>query len=373
MNEQTTSPEILDTLEVPAQPVAAAELVSEPATLEAQPEPVMLEAAPAPVMLDAPPQQTMLEAPAEQTMLDAAPAQPVAPVKAPKPPPDPATLQRQQEARARAQAAWQALVDAKESAVTVHGTVKSAVKGGLLVDVTGFRGFLPASQVGVPKGTPIETLVGQQAPFKVLDVDEARKRVVVSHRRATQEERRNARNELLRSLKVGEDRPATVVRLTDFGAFVDLGSGIDALIPLRELALEHIEKAADVVTPGEQLNVRIIRIDDKGKKIAASRRALLPDPWREHAQVLSQGNVVTGTVVAKEPRLQVEVAPGVIGSISDREADPAEYEIGESVEVTIRGVDMRNRRLRLSTMAAAAAITSSSSGFAPLGIELGSR
>jgi ribosomal protein S1 len=344
MNEQTTSPEILEPIEVPADPVAASEPIVE---------------AEAPVA-EAP----VAEAPVAEA--------PVAEVPA-KPAPDPAVLARQQEARARAQAAWASLVDAKTSGVTVHGSIKSAVKGGLLVDVTGFRGFLPASQVGVPKGTPIETLVGTQAPFKVLDVDEGRKRVVVSHRRATQEERRNARNDLLRSLKVGDERPATVVRLTDFGAFVDLGSGIDALIPLRELALEHVEKAGDVVSTGEQLNVRIIRIDDKGKKIAASRRALLPDPWREHSAVLTQGNTVTGTVVAKEPRLQVEVAPGVVGSISDREADPAEYEIGESVEVTIRSVDMRNRRIRLSTMHAAAVTSSHSSGFAPLGIELGSR
>jgi len=190
----------------------------------------------------------------------------------------------------------------------------------------------------------------------------------VSHRRALEADRRAARTSLLQSLKVGEEREAKVVRLADFGAFVDLG-GVDALVPIGELAFERVEKPSDVVAIGDTFTVKVMRIDEGGKKIAVSRKGALPDPWRDHGHLLHNGTVVEGTVCGKEPRLQVEIAPGVIGSISDREADPAEYEIGEAIEVTVRSVDYRNRRLRLSTMHAAT--TFSSSSFAPLGKELG--
>ena len=275
------------------------------------------------------------------------------------------------ERRKAAQANWQRLVDAKSNGETVEGVVKTPVKGGLLVDISGYRGFLPASQTGVTKGTPLETLVKTTVPLKVLDVDEARKRVVVSHRRALQEQRRGERQELIRSLKVGEERESTVVRLTDFGAFVDLGSGVDALVPVSELAFERVEKPSDVVHVGEKMNVRILRVEQNGKKIAASRKGALSDPWREHAEVLKQGKTIEAKVIAKDRRLDVELAPGVTGSISDREVNPEDYEIGETIEVTVRSIDFRNRRLRLGNPHAAAAAQHSSTSFAPLGAELG--
>ena len=325
MNDDTTSPE---QPEQPAQPEPAAEQPAQP---------------------------------------DVAAEQPAQPEASAEKPPQP-TAAEQSEGRRKAQAAWDRLTNARTSGETLSGNVRSLVKGGLLLDIDGYRGFLPASHVRVAKGTNLESLVNTSMPVKVIDVDEARKRVVVSHRKAMEEQRRSARTELLHSLKVGEERDATVVRLADFGAFVDLG-GIDALIPLGELAFERVEKASDVVQPGDKLKVRVLRIDDNGKKIAVSRKGALDDPWRDHADMLHQGQVVEGTVVSKEPRLTIEIAPGVTGTLGDREADPNDYEVGEKVEVTIRGVDYRMRRIRLGTPHAAQSFTSS--GFAPLGTELG--
>ena len=290
----------------------------------------------------------------------------------PKPPVDPAVLE---ERRRRAQEAWDRVVAARESSEVLTGTVTAAVKGGLLVDVGGIRGFLPASQVRPPQGSAIDTLVKQKLPMKVIDIDAGRRRIVVSHRRALEEERRTKRAELLSSLAIGQIREAVVVRLADFGAFVDLG-GIDGLIPMSELAFERVEKAGDVVKIGEHLQVSVLRIDEGGKKIALSRKNALPDPWRDHANVLRQGTTVEGTIVAKEPRLQVEIAPGVIGTVRESDANPADYEIGEAIEVAVRSVDRRTRRIVLTTMHGAAAMpttSSTSSGFAPLGVELGRR
>lgn len=316
-------------------------------------------------------QPEALPDPPQQADLQPVPVEP-AEQPAAEPAPDAAAAQAANDERRRiARERWERLAAAHGSGEVVHGTVKSAVKGGLLVEIDGYRGFLPASQVRGEKGRPLDQLVGTDVPLKVIDVDQTRKRVVVSHRRAMEEERRASRAELLASLKVGEMREVRVARLVDFGAFVELGHGVDALIPMSELAFERVEKAADVLTPGDTLRVRVMRIDQGGKKISVSRKAALDDPWRDHADVLRNGNVVEGRVVATTPRLEVEIAPGVIGSISDREANPEEYEIGEAVEVSVRNVDFRNRRLRLSTLHGAAAAPQRSGGFAPLGVELG--
>ncbi len=316
-----------------------------------RPEAPLAESAPAPL-------KALPEQPEAETT-EAAPAEPPAP-----------TLQQTQaaEGRKRAQETWTRISGAKESGETIPAKVKSEIKGGLLLDVEGYRAFLPASQTRVPKGESFASLVGKEIAVKVIDVDQKRKRLVVSHRRAAEQERRAARQALLGSLRVGEERSATVVRIADFGAFVDLG-GVDALVPIGELAFERLEKPTDAVNIGDRFQVKVLRIDEGGKKIAVSRKAALPDPWRDHSNLLKHGTVTEGRVVAKEPRLQVEIAPGVIGSISDREANPEEYEIGEPIEVTVRSVDYRNRRIRLSTTHSASAFSSTS--FAPLGKELG--
>jgi 4-hydroxy-3-methylbut-2-enyl diphosphate reductase len=276
------------------------------------------------------------------------------------------------ELRKRAAEAWETVVAARASGENVSGTVISVVKGGLLVDIGGIRGFLPASQVRAPEGGTLDALVKTVLPLKVLDLDEPRRRAVVSARRALEDLRRTKRAELLRSLAPGQRREGVVVRLTDFGAFVDLG-GIDGLIPMSELALERVEKAADAVSVGERLEIEVLRVDEGGKKISLSRKNALPDPWRDHADLLKTGTVVEGKVVAKEPRLSIELAPGVVGVMRDSDADPADYEIGETVEVSVRTVDRRARRLTLATPYAAEATRAPSSGFAPLGEELRTR
>jgi predicted RNA-binding protein with RPS1 domain len=348
-----------------AEPVAEA-AAQEPA-VEAVAEPMLEEAVAERVVVEAAAEPVSAEAPAAPAPVAAKPTS-IPFIAKPKPPLTPEQLAQQEAARERAAAVWIRISGAKESGESISGRVRSEVKGGLILDVEGFRAFLPASQTRIAKGEPLTTLVNTVVPVKVLDVDDKRKRLVVSHRRAMESDRRAARASLLQSLTIGETREAKVVRLADFGAFVDLG-GVDALVPIGELAFERVEKVSDVVNVGDTFTVKVLRIDEGGRKIAASRKGALADPWRDHGDLLKTGNVVEGKVVGKEPRLQVEIAPGVVGSISDRDADPAEYEIGEAVEVTVRGVDYRQRRLRLSTLHVAQTFTSS--GFAPLGKELG--
>lgn len=272
--------------------------------------------------------------------------------------------------RERAKAAWDAVVAAHASGATVLGTVVASVKGGMLVDIAGIRGFLPASQVRAPEGQTLDALVKTVVPLKVLDLDASRRRAVVSARRALDQLRREKRATLLQALAPGQRRAAVVLRLTDFGAFVDLG-GVDGLIPMSELALERVERASDAVNVGDTIEVEVLRVDENGKKISVSRKNALPDPWRDRADVLRPGQVVEGKVVAKEPRLTIEIAPGIVGTMREADADPADYALGEAVEVAIRTVDRRARRISLALpYAAAATQASGTGGFAPLGAEL---
>jgi small subunit ribosomal protein S1 len=139
---------------------------------------------------------------------------------------------------------------------------------------------------------------------------------------------------------------------------------------MSELAFERVEKVEDVLKVGERLPVAILRVDEGGKKIGLSRKNALPDPLRDHAALLKPGTIVEGKVVGKDARLQVEIAPGVVGSVRESDADPNDYEIGEAIEVSVRYVDRRTRRVVLTTLHGAATVQPRSSGFAPLGEEL---
>jgi small subunit ribosomal protein S1 len=360
---------VMDEQQVPSDVDAPAEATPEPGLVEATPDAGLAEAAADAALADAAPDAAPAAAedglPAETPPVTAAALAPVAP--AAKRVPTEAELEAR---RARAVESWERIVAARESGQTLSGFVIATVKGGLLVDLgNGIRGFLPASQARVPEGGTLESLLKTRLPLKVLDLEAPRRRAVVSHRRVLDEQRRAKRQELVASLAPGQRLEAVVVRLVDFGAFVDLG-GVDGLIPMSELALERVDKSSDVLSVGERLAVDVLRVEDNGKKISLSRKSTLADPWRDHASLLRVGTVVEGKVVAKEPRLQVEIAPGIVGSVRESDANPADYEIGETVEVTVRVADRRTRRVALSTSYAATPTAMPSSGFAPLGVEL---
>lgn len=346
---QPIAPSVAAEAVVPPETVAAAEIAAEPvapaARTSAQPE-VARDAA---VASDASPVATQ----AKPRVLGI----------------DPAVEAR----RVRALAHWEKVAAANQTLEAFTATITSLTNGGLLVEIGGVRGFLPASQVRLEPGATLESLVKTSLQVTIVDVDQKRHRVVVSNRKAVDGARRNKRADLLRSLALGQIHEATVVRLVPFGAFVDIG-GVEGLVPMSELAFERIEKVEDLLKVGDRFQASVLRIDEGGRKIALSRKNALPDPWRDHADVVRPGAVVEGTVVSKEigkdAGLRVEIAPGIIGAIRDSDANPDEYAIGEKVEVTVRFADRRTRKIRLGTTYAAPQIAATSSGFAPLGAEL---
>ena len=249
------------------------------------------------------------------------------------------------ERRARALKTWEKVIEAHEQDEVIEATVTQVVKGGVLVDL-GMRGFVPASQIRRQPVGNLDELVGQRLRLKVIDLDHKRHRVVLSQRLVLEEELNAKKQELLGTLTVGQIREGVVVRLAEFGAFVDLG-GIDGLIHNSELSYARIKHPSEVVKIGDVVQVEIMKFDPDAKKVSLSLKHALPDPWVEHADKLVENSKLTAQVVKVTPNyLLVEIVPGVLAMVPKGEFEPTkQYSPGEEVEVTLLTVNPSTRRI----------------------------
>ncbi|WP_226579381.1 30S ribosomal protein S1 [Halobacillus litoralis] len=250
--------------------------------------------------------------------------------------------------------AWQDLEAKFESGEIFEAEVKDVVKGGLVVDI-GLRGFIPASLVETYYVEDFEDYKGKTLSLKVVELDREQNRVILSHRAVVEEEESAKKHEVLQSLEDGQVIEGTVQRLTDFGAFVNLG-GIDGLVHISQLSHQHVEKASDVVEEGQAVKVKVLSVDRDNERISLSLKATQPGPWHDIQNKVNSGEVLEGTV----RRLVsfgafVEVFPGVeglvhISQISNRHiGTPDEVlEEGQTVEVKVLDVDEDAKRLSLS-------------------------
>ncbi len=252
------------------------------------------------------------------------------------------------ERRARALKTWEKVIEAHERDEVIEATVTQVVKGGVLVDL-GMRGFVPASQIRRQPVGNLDELVGQRLRLKVIDLDHKRHRVVLSQRLVLEEELQAKKQELLDTLEVGQIREGVVVRLADFGAFVDLG-GIDGLIHNSELSYARIKHPSEVVKIGDVVHVEIMKFDPEAKKVSLSLKHALPDPWDEHADKLYETNKLSAQVVKVTPNyLLVEVIPGILAMVPKGEFDAAaQYSPGQDIEVTLLTINHTTRRITAS-------------------------
>lgn len=236
-------------------------------------------------------------------------------------------------------------------------------KGGLLVSFGNLRGFVPASQLSdMPKGlsqekkmTRLKEYVGQVLPLKVIEVDRVRRRLIMSQRAAQREWRERQKEQLLNSLSEGEVRRGVVSGLADFGAFVDLG-GADGLIHVSELSWDRVSHPREVLEPGQEVDVYVLRLDHERKRIGLSLKRLHPDPWSLVDETYHVDQVVRGVVsnvvdFGAFARLEV----GIEGLIHVSEmADEAVVhpsdvvESGEEVWARIISIDSQRKRIGLS-------------------------
>jgi len=250
--------------------------------------------------------------------------------------------------------AWEVLEQRFQSGETFETVVKDVVKGGLVVDI-GVRGFIPASLVEPYYVEDFSDYLNRSLTVKVVELDRDKNRVILSHRAVVEQEQANQKSQLLQSMEVGQVIEGTVQRLTDFGAFVDIG-GVDGLVHISQLAHNHVDKPSDVVEEGQKVNVKILAIDRENERISLSIKETLPGPWANISEKLSKNDVVEGTV----KRLVsfgafVEVLPGVeglvhISQISNKHiGSPHEVlKEGQVVNVKVIEVNENDQRISLS-------------------------
>ena len=258
--------------------------------------------------------------------------------------------------RLEARKAWDKLVGREEEVVTVKGT--RAVKGGLSVEFEGLRGFIPASMLDTRFVRNTERFVGQEFDAKIKEVDPKENRFILSRREVVEAESAAARAEVFGKLNVGDVVTGKVARITSFGAFIDLG-GVDGLVHLTELSHERNVSPKSVVTVGEEVEVKILDLNEEEGRVSLSLKATTPGPWDGVEQKLAKGDVVEGTV----KRLTdfgafVEVLPGIDGLVHvsqishKRIENPKEaLKVGQEVTVKVLDVNADAERVSLSIKA----------------------
>ena len=251
---------------------------------------------------------------------------------------------------------------ARDSGVVLQATVKDAVKGGLIVDL-GIDAFVPASHVDQRVRGQLERLVGTILPVKVIEVDfrKGRDKVIASHRLAYEEERKVREVEAWDSIEKDKIVEGVVRRITEFGAFVDIG-GLDGLLHVREMAWSRVDHPSSVVKKGQKLQVLILDIDEERRRVALGLKQLLPDPWKKAAKNYSVGQVVPIKVLRLAPTVAfVELEPGIeaiipISELSEDRINKPEdaVSIGQEVEGRIKSIQPNQRRITMSLRAAVA-------------------
>ncbi|WP_461218371.1 30S ribosomal protein S1 [Lapidilactobacillus salsurivasis] len=259
--------------------------------------------------------------------------------------------------RLEARKVWSDIEAKFKAGETLSVKVTEVVKGGLVVDA-GVRGFIPASMVDDHYVDDLKSYVGQTMEVKIIEIEPSENRLILSRREMVKAEKEAKKAEIFAKLLPGDVVEGKVARLTNFGAFIDLG-GIDGLVHISEIAHEHVNKPSDVLKVGEEVKVKVLNVDADKDRISLSIKALQPGPWDKIAEVAPVGATIEGTV----KRLTtfgafVEVAPGVeglvhISQISHQHiATPNEVlKEGEVVQVKVLSEDPENKRLSLSIKA----------------------
>jgi len=249
---------------------------------------------------------------------------------------------------------WSALEEAFAEKTAVVGTVTEVIKGGLSVDI-GVRAFMPASRSGTKDATELEKLVGTQITCRITKLDVTDEDVVVDRRVVLEEQARGAAQAQLDALQEGATVTGTVRTLMPYGAFVDIG-GIDGLLHVSDIAHARVTKPEDVLTVGQELQLRILKIDPETKKISLGLKQLQAEPWETAPSRLQMGQRITGAVTRlADFGAFVEIEPGVEGLIHISEMSwgkkvrhPSDLlKVGERVDAVILAIKPEERRISL--------------------------
>lgn len=261
--------------------------------------------------------------------------------------------------KAEEEEAWQQLKEAFEQRQRVSGKIVRAIKGGLQVNINGLIAFLPASHADLGYVSDLTTLEGLEAEFYVIDFEAQRRRAVLSRKEVLTEEQAAVEERVYAELTEGETRKGVVTRLTPFGAFVDIGEGVEGLLHISEIAWERISHPSARLEEGQELEVLVTKVDQEARRISLSLKQLSPHPWSNIGEKYKVGDVVEGKVV----RLTsfgafVNLEEGVdglihISQLSDRRVEKPDdvVQVGETVRAKVLKVEPEERRIGLSIRA----------------------
>jgi len=246
------------------------------------------------------------------------------------------------------------LGEAVESGEPVEGKVVGRRKGGFDITIAGVRGFCPMSHISDIRGEDLDSHLGQTYTFKVLEFEPEKRKLVVSRAALIRAEKEKLRAVAWEKLEAGAVMEGTVGSLTDFGAFVDLG-GVDGLVHVTEIAHHRVNKPSDVLTLGQQVEVKVLDLDREKNRISLSIKQLQKDPWDDLEERFPSRSAFTGTVVrGTDFGVFVELEPGLDGLLHVSQLPPGveitsdELAVGSTVQGWIRDIDVSNHRIGLT-------------------------
>ncbi|OZI11650.1 30S ribosomal protein S1 [Bacillaceae bacterium SAS-127] len=254
--------------------------------------------------------------------------------------------------KADADKAWEEMNKRFEDGEVFEAEIKEVVKGGLVVDL-GIRGFIPASLVEDHYVEDFEDYKGKTLSLKIVELEQEKNRLILSHRAVLDLMKSENKKKILSEIQAGNVLEGKVQRLTDFGAFVDIG-GVDGLVHISQLSHEHVDKPSDVIKEGQEVQVKVLSVDRDSERISLSIKETLPGPWTNIAEKAPIGSELTGKV----KRLVsygafVEVFPGVeglvhISQISNKHIGTPHEVLEEGQEVQVKVLDVNEEENRLS-------------------------
>lgn len=246
--------------------------------------------------------------------------------------------------------AWQELKKLKEANEIIKGDVVQIVRGGILVDIIGVRGFVPSSQI---QSKGVDYKVGDKIEVKIISIDEEHNNFVLSNKKIYSDSIEVAKEEIFSQIEVGQVVKGRVVRVTDFGAFVDIG-GFDCLLPLSQISWKWVEHPTDLLKIGEEIEVGVFDVDVSKQRITLSLKTITPDPWQAAAEVVKEGEYREGLITRIKPfGAFVEIYDGVEALLPHNEL--IEYqnnnnvilEVGTKINVGIVKFNPQDKRISL--------------------------
>ena len=250
---------------------------------------------------------------------------------------------------------WDRIKDAYDSDQIVEGRLMRRIKGGIVVDLFGVDAFLPGSQIDIKQVKNFDQFLGNVYPFRIIKLNKNRRNIVISRRVVLEEERARLRKQILATLEVGQVRQGSVKNITDFGAFIDLG-GLDGLLHITDIAWGRVGHPSEVLSIGEELEVKVLNYDEKRERISLGMKQLQDHPWKDVEEKYPVDSKVIGKVVSiTDYGAFVELEQGVEGLVHISEMSWTQHirhpsklvSIGDEVEVMVLRVDEEGQKISL--------------------------